>query len=115
MSRGTSDVDTKLVKGYQELVGGLNWLACSMRPDITAAVSLLSRHFSKPSASHLDSARYVLAWLKGTLHHGIRFTQGAACTLGLTAWPDRPPDDPLSLAFTDANWGPQNASHPKPG
>jgi hypothetical protein len=104
-----------LVRDYQKLVGGLNWLGCSTRPDITAAVSLLSRHLTNPSQPHLDSARYVLSWLKGTLDHGIRFTQGECCTEGLTAWPERPVDDPLSLTFTDANWGPQDASHPKPG
>ena len=104
-----------LVKDYQKLVGGLNWLGCSTRPEITAAVSLLSRHLTNPSSPHLDSAKYVLSWLKGTLDHGIRFTQGECCTEGLTAWPERPLGDPLSLTFTDANWGPQDASHPKPG
>jgi hypothetical protein len=103
------------VKAYQQLVGGLNWLGCSTRPEITAAVSLLSRHLTDPSNSHLESARYVLGWLKGTADHGIRFTQGESCTEGLTAWPDRPLNDALSLVFTDANWGPQDASHPKPG
>jgi hypothetical protein len=104
-----------LVKAYQKLVGGLNWLGCSTRPEITAAVSLLSRHLTNPSSPHLDSAKYVLAWLKGSLDHGIRFTQGGTCTEGLTAWPERPDDDPFSLVFTDANWGPQDASHPKSG
>jgi hypothetical protein len=65
-----------LVKDYQKLVRGLNWLACSTRPDITAAVSLLSRHLTNPSQPHMDSARYALAWLKGTADHGICFTQG---------------------------------------
>jgi hypothetical protein len=97
------------------LWGGINWLACSTRPGITAAVSLLSRHLTNPSQPHLDSARYVLCWLKGTLDHGIYFTQGECFTEGLTAWPEQPIGDPLSLMFTDANWGPQDASHPKPG
>jgi hypothetical protein len=86
-----------LVKDYQKLVGGLKWLGCSTRPEITAAVSLLSRHLTNPSSPHLDSAKYVLAWLKGTLDHGIRFTQGECCTEGLTAWPEQPLGDPLSL------------------
>lgn len=103
-----------LVTRYQKLVGGLNWLGCSTRPEITAAVSLLSRHLKNPSSSHMDSAKYVLAWLKGSLDHGIRFTQNGSCTEGLTAWPERPMDSPFSLTFTDANWGPQDASHPKP-
>jgi hypothetical protein len=95
-------------------VGGLNWLSCSTRPEITATVSLLSRHLMDPSSTHMDSARYVLSWLKGTAEHGLRFTQGGSCTEGLVNWPDRPVDDPLSLVFTDANWGPQDASRPKP-
>jgi hypothetical protein len=71
-----------LVTRYQKLVGGLNWLGCSTRPEITAAVSLLSRHLKNPSSSHMDSAKYVLAWLKGSLDHGIRFTQNGSCTEG---------------------------------
>jgi hypothetical protein len=102
---------TALVKAYQQLVGGLNWLGCSTQPEITAVFSLLSRHLTDPSCSPLDSARCVLSWLKGTIDQGIRFTQGGSCTEGLTAWPDRRPEnDPLSIVFTDANWGPQDAS-----
>ena len=50
----------QLVKRYQSLVGSLNWLSCSTRPDITTAVSLLSRQLQNPSPGHLDAGKHVL-------------------------------------------------------
>ena len=57
---------TGLVTHYQSLVGGFNWLSTSTRPDITAVTSLLVGHLQNPSQGHLDSAKHVLLYLKGT-------------------------------------------------
>ena len=103
-----------LVKQYQSLVGGLNWLSLSTHPEITTAVRLLSRHLRNPTQQHMDSAKRVLQWLKGVKTHGIRFTQGGDFAAGIASWVDRPVDITTTSAYTDANWGPQDASHPKP-
>jgi hypothetical protein len=106
-----------LVKAYQRLVGAMNWLSLNTRPKLSVSVSLLSRHSHNPSSGHLDSAKRALAWLGGTRNHGIRLTQGGTFTEGLIAWVDRPDADVTTLAqiWTDANWGPQDASVPKTG
>jgi hypothetical protein len=106
----------EIIKPYQRLVGGLNWLSLNTRPEITVLVSLLSSHLHNASAGHLDAAKYVLSWLGGTRNHGIRFTQGGKFAEGLISWADRDAefDTSLSQNWTDANWGPQDASHPNP-
>jgi hypothetical protein len=59
---------------YQSLVGSLNWLAHTTRPDIATVVSLLAQHQSEPSTGHLDSALYVVNYLASTKTLGIYFT-----------------------------------------
>jgi hypothetical protein len=99
----------KLVKRYQSLVGGLMWIQPQTRPDISAVTHLLFRHSHKPYYGHYEAAKRVLAYLKGTLDRGIRFTQGGSPVCITVAFPME------DGAYTDANWGPQDASHPLPG
>jgi hypothetical protein len=69
------DAKPKLIKPYQRLVGGLNWLSLNTRPEIMVLIGLLSSHLHNASVGHLDAAKYVLSWLSGTLrNHGICFT-----------------------------------------
>ena len=42
-----------LVKAYQSLVGGLNWISLSTHPDLTAPVCLLATYLHNPSQGHL--------------------------------------------------------------
>jgi hypothetical protein len=98
----------ELVKRYQSLVGGLLWLQRQSRPDISAAVHLLAQHSHKPSGGHYEAAKRVLAYLQGTIDRGIRFTQGSSPACVNVTFPI---DDGI---YTDTNWGPQDASHPKP-
>jgi hypothetical protein len=59
---------------YQSLVGSLNWLAHTTRPDLSTVVSLLAQHQSNPSTGHLEAAKYVVKYLAGTKNLGIYFT-----------------------------------------
>jgi hypothetical protein len=70
------DNKPEIVKPYQRLVGGLNWLAISTRPDLAVSVSLLSQFMQDPSEGHMDAGKRVLAWLSSTWNHGLRFTHG---------------------------------------
>jgi hypothetical protein len=101
-----------IVKPYQRAVGGLNWLATSTRPDLSVCVSLLSQFSHNPSEGHLEGVKHVLKYLKGTKDWGIRFRQNDHFTASLPEWTQRPPGSSECIAFTDANWGPQDASHP---
>ena len=51
---------------YQELIGSLLFLSSRTRPDIAAAVNLLSRHCAHPLSKHMKAAKRVLRYLKGT-------------------------------------------------
>jgi len=92
---------------YQSLVGSLNWLAHTTRPDISTAVSLLAQHQSDPSPGHLASAKYVVHYLAHTKTLGIYFTSKKRTTL--ESFIPFPTQDQV-LAMSDANWGPQDAT-----
>jgi len=93
---------------YQSLVGSLNWLAHTMRPDISTVVSLLAQHQSNPSHGHLDAALYVVMYLSHTTTTlGIYFSSSTRSTL--EAFLHCPLPTTL-LSMSDANWGPQDAS-----
>jgi hypothetical protein len=62
-----------IIEKYQSLVGSLNWLSVSTRPDLSAVVSLLSSYLHRATSQHLDAACYVLRYLKGTLHMASGF------------------------------------------
>jgi hypothetical protein len=59
---------------HQCLVGSLNWLAHTTRPDLSTVVSLLAKHQGNPSSGHLDAAKYVVKYLANTKSLGIYFT-----------------------------------------
>jgi hypothetical protein len=61
---------------YKSLVGSLAYAANMTRPDISYAISHLSRYFNKPSQSHWNAAQYVLSYLLGTIHFGILYQPG---------------------------------------
>jgi hypothetical protein len=69
-----SSVDQdKLRLQYQSLVGSLNWLAHTTRPDLSTVVSLLAQHQSQPSPGHLEAALYVVNYLSHTKTLGLYF------------------------------------------
>jgi hypothetical protein len=49
---------------FQSLVGSLNWLAHTTRPDLSTIVSLLAQHQCNPSPGHYDAALYVAKYLQ---------------------------------------------------
>jgi len=69
----TATVDDKLcnIKLYQELTGSLNHLAVFSRPDITFAVSKLSKYNANPTTMHFKAALHVLRYLKSTRNYCI--------------------------------------------
>ncbi len=59
---------------YQSLLGSLNWLAHTTRPDLSTVVSLLAQHQNSPSPGHYDAALYVTKYLASTKNLGFYFT-----------------------------------------
>ena len=50
------------------------YLASATRPDISFAVSKLSRFVSKPGDDHWHALERVMRYLKGTASYGIHYT-----------------------------------------
>ncbi|GAA0159622.1 transmembrane signal receptor [Lithospermum erythrorhizon] len=70
---------------YKQIVGSLMYLT-NTRPDMTFAVSILSRFMSKPTELHLQLAKRVLRYLKGTTDYGIYYQRDK--NAGLLAYTD---------------------------
>uniref|UniRef100_A0ABD2X5Q2 Reverse transcriptase Ty1/copia-type domain-containing protein n=1 Tax=Trichogramma kaykai TaxID=54128 RepID=A0ABD2X5Q2_9HYME len=59
---------------YRALIGSLLYLASTVRPDISYAVNVLSRHQINPTELEWTMAKRVCRYLKHTKHIGLRFT-----------------------------------------
>ena len=59
---------------YSQIVGSLMYLASATRPDISFAVSKLSRFVSNSGDTHWHALERVLCYLKGTMSYGIHYT-----------------------------------------
>jgi len=97
----------KLRLQYQSLVGSLNWLAHTTRPDISTVVSLLAQHQSNPSPGHSDAALHAVTYLSHTKTLGIHFSSSRGVALESFI---HFPVSPSILPMSDAKWGPQDAS-----
>lgn len=53
-------------KKYQQLIGALLYIAVHTRPDINAAVTILSQHNTNPSQTDWNEVKRILQYLKGT-------------------------------------------------
>ncbi|KAH8152156.1 uncharacterized protein LAJ45_03582 [Morchella importuna] len=58
---------------YLSIVGSLMYAALGTRPDISFAVTVLSRYNIQPLQMHLTAAKRVLRYLKSTAHYKIHF------------------------------------------
>jgi hypothetical protein len=73
---------------YSQIIGSLMYLASATRPDISFAVSKLSRYMSNPGDDHLHALESVLHYLKGTMSYEIHYSGHPAVLEG----------------YSDANW-----------
>jgi len=64
---------------FKQIVGSLMYLTAT-RPDIMFSVSLISRYMSKPTELHLQAAKRILRYLKGTTNYGIFYKKGGEKT-----------------------------------
>jgi hypothetical protein len=73
---------------YSQIIGSLMYLASATRPDISYAVSKLSRFVSNPGDDHWHALERVMRYLKATASYGIHYTGYPKVLEG----------------FSDANW-----------
>jgi hypothetical protein len=55
---------------YKQMIGSLMYMTAT-RPDLTYAVSLISRFMEAPTELHYQAVRKILHYLKGTLDYGL--------------------------------------------
>ena len=95
--------DVKLVKSsddeercdketYQSAIGNLLYLSSQTRPDITYAVSSVSRFCSDPSKTHWMAVKRIIRYLKGTRNYGLYYTK----------------DKSVMSGYSDADWAGDN-------
>ena len=97
-------------KQLQSIVGSLTWLSMSTRPDLATITNILAKYVRNPSKGHIDAAKRILRYLKGTPDKGITFS---LCTQShIESFLKFPLDPTVITALTDANWGPQDQSRP---
>ncbi len=97
---------------YRELIGCLMYLSVGTRPDISYAVSELSKYLVNPGKAHWTAALNVLRYLKGSKDTGITYRRGGRedSSVDLRAYSDfqynGPSRSQVSLeAYSDADWG----------
>ena len=73
---------------YSQVIGSLMYLASATRPDISFAVSKLSRFMSNPGIDHWHALERVMRYLNGTMSYGIHYSGHPAVLEG----------------YCDANW-----------
>ena len=59
---------------YRTVVGSLMYLAVCTRPDLSMAVSALSRYCQAPQPEHWEAAKRVLRYVKGTIGEGLGYS-----------------------------------------
>jgi deoxyuridine 5'-triphosphate nucleotidohydrolase len=102
----------KMTHLYRVLIGSLNWLSVSTRPDISTITNMLAKYSNNPSKGHIDQAKRVIKYLKGTKSKGILFSSKQRSKLETFVKFPISPNEVTGL--TDANWGPQDQSKPTP-
>ena len=76
---------------YRSLIGGISYLAICTRPDISFAVSVLSRQLHAPAKRHFVLAKRVVRYIAGTADKRIFYRRSQANS------------EPL-IAYADADW-----------
>ena len=74
---------------YRGLIGALNYLSMSSRPDIAFQSHQLSRFLHNPGHEHWKAAKHVLRYLKHTVNYCLTYRKSNKLQL---------------VAFSDADW-----------
>jgi len=58
---------------YASAVGSLMYAMVYTRPDLSQAVSMISRYMDDPGKGHWEAVKWVLRYIKGTIDVGLVF------------------------------------------
>ena len=77
-------------KQFRPILGSVMWGQLATRPDLSFAVSLLSRFQANPGIEHWNALMHVIGYIKNTIDYSLTYSQDA---------------DLSPLAFVDADYG----------
>ena len=58
---------------YASAAGSLMYVMVCIRPDLSQAVSMISRYMHDPGRGHWEAVKWVLRYIKGTIDVGLVF------------------------------------------
>ncbi|GJS62394.1 retrovirus-related pol polyprotein from transposon TNT 1-94 [Tanacetum coccineum] len=73
---------------YANEVGSLMYLMVCTRPDITYAVSVVSRYLANPSKNHWEAVKWILKYLQGTANVGLVYRTDRGNHVNVTGFVD---------------------------
>ncbi|KAL6346399.1 hypothetical protein AAG906_033195 [Vitis piasezkii] len=79
--QNANSVKNPIVLIYKQLIGSLMYITAT-RPDLMYVVCLLSRYMANPLDLHMQAAKRVLRYLKGTVELGLLYKRGENNTSG---------------------------------
>ena len=86
------DCDTPIdARRCQMIIGYLTYASTATRPDIAAAVSILTQFMAKPGKQHWEGVKRVLRYIKGTLDYCLKYSANEK--------------EITLLGYSDADWG----------
>ena len=80
--------DSETIYWYGSAIGCLMFASTRTRPDLSYALSLLSRFRNNPDSTHVAALQRVFRYVKGTLHFGLGYE----------------PNQDYWHGYTDADW-----------
>ena len=94
----------KLQNYYQQIIGSLNYAAMTTRPDIAYATNELGRFNATAKQFHLQAAKHVIRYLKGTINIGLVFRRDNKPSPHVEVYSNAcKPSNQLEF-YTDASW-----------
>ena len=80
--------DWQTQSSYRAVIGSLQYLTQTTRPDLAYAVGAASRKTADPQASDWLAIRHILAYLAGTTDYGLRFEKPRRSSADIVGFSD---------------------------
>ena len=91
LQQADKEAENADITNYRQIIGSLMFLMIGTRPDIAAAVSIVSQFAANPMPTHIQAVKRILRYLKGTKGYKLHF----GGQLG----------GQKLVGYCDANWG----------
>ncbi|KAL8469102.1 hypothetical protein ACS0TY_032080 [Phlomoides rotata] len=73
---------------YASSVGSLMYAMVCCTPDLTHAMSIVSRYMSDPGRPHWEAVKWIMRYLNGSVEKGLKFQKRAEGSVPLVGYVD---------------------------